>query len=56
MQDGNSKPFYRHLKGTKQTKIQMNLKTNDSTTTENTYECTTLLNKYFHSQFNKEHN
>ena len=53
--EGNSKPFYRHLKGAKKSKDQIRLKRPDNSVTEEPFEIATILNKYFHSQFNKYH-
>lgn len=51
---GNSKPFYRHLNGSKLTKNQKKLKTNKSFITDIPHESPKLLYNYFRSQFNKE--
>ena len=52
---GNTKPFYRHLKGVKQTKNQIKLRQDNSAVTDDPHTCATMLNSYFHSQFNKDH-
>ena len=47
--EGNSKPFYRHLKGVKQTKNHIKLRQDNSAVTDDPYTCATKLNSYFQS-------
>ena len=54
LREGNSKPFYRHLKGGNTSKKRITLESHDNRVIESPVECATLLNNYFQSQFNKD--
>ena len=55
LSEGNCKPFYRHLKGIKNTKNQIMLRDESNFQTDDPCKCAIMLNTYFHSQFNKNH-
>ena len=54
IREGNKKPFCKHLKGRKSLKKKIILKNSDNLI-DSSSECAGILNSYFHSQFNKEH-
>lgn len=53
--EGNSKPFYRHLKGNSNNKNRIKLKMTDGTLNADPANCAETFNKFFHSQFNSGH-
>lgn len=56
LENGNSKPFYRHLKWSQGvTKPPMKLLNNTGSHTEDANECANILNAFFSSQFCKHH-
>ena len=52
--EGNSKPFYRHLRG-QRPKQHISLLNTDGDITDDPAVCSTILNTHFHNQFNKTH-
>ena len=56
LENGNSKPFYQHLKWTQGvSRPPMKLLTRDGSHTENAEKCADILNEFFGQQFCKQH-
>ena len=55
LQDANSRPFYKHLKGTTGSRNQMRLVKQNGQLTPHPKECADMLSKYFHNQFAADH-
>jgi hypothetical protein len=54
LREGNSKPFYRHLRG-QRPKQHISLLNTDGDITDDPAVCSTSLNTHFHDHFNKTH-
>lgn len=56
LREGNSKPFYKHLKGMTQSRNQIALTSHDGRhTITDPKACADMLNNYFHQQFSTDH-
>ena len=51
LQEGNRRPFYKHLKGTTGSRNQMRLVKQNRQLTPHPKKCADMLNKHFHKQF-----
>ena len=55
LKEGNSKPFYRHIKHTDKSDKQVLLLRPEGSDTDDPLECATILNHFFQSQFCRDH-